>query len=127
MHKNKRKRYNMHAHNFEHHTTWQNGARKQRRFPKRPKVTRLQYDINKFLKTAEEREDVPSTKNGVAESSENVQQREDSLFIMCGHRPSELAYLKPADPQSRSQSGPQDSPSTQLDRCTVCCKSSECI
>ena len=36
-------------------------------------MTRIQYDINKFLKTAEEREDVPSTKNGVAESSENVQ------------------------------------------------------
>ena len=53
-----------------------------RHFPKWPKVMRLQYDINKFLKTAEEREDVPSTKNGVAESSENVQQREDSLFII---------------------------------------------
>ena len=63
---------------------WQNGARKRRCFPKWPKVTRLQYDINKFLKTAEECEAVPSTKNGVAESSENVQQREDSLFIMRG-------------------------------------------
>ena len=73
-----------HARNFEDHTTWQNGARKQRRFQKRPKVTRLQYDINKFLKTAEEREDVPSTKNGIAESLENVQQREDCLFIMHG-------------------------------------------
>ena len=71
-----------HAHNFEYHTTWQNGARKRRRFPKRPKVMKLQYDINMFLKTAEEREDVPSTKNGIAESSENVQQREDSLFII---------------------------------------------
>ena len=46
-----------------------------------PKVTRLQYDLDN---TAEEREDVPSTKNGVAESLENVQQREDSLFIMRG-------------------------------------------
>ena len=80
-----------HAHNFEYHTTWQNGARKRRRFPKRPKVMRLQYTINKFLKTAEEREDVPSTKNGVAESSENVQQREDSLFIMRGAQGSSLS------------------------------------
>ena len=63
---------------------WSPNSRKWRRFPKRPKVMRLQYTINKFLKTAEESEDVPSTKNGVAESSENVQQREDSLFIMRG-------------------------------------------
>ena len=60
---------------------WSPNSRKWRRFPKRPKVTRLQYE---FLKTAEESEDVPSMKNGVAESSENVQQREDSLFIMRG-------------------------------------------
>ena len=55
----------MHAHNFEYHTT---GKNCWKRAMEPESEVQDYHGINKFLKlTAEEREDVPSRKNGVAE------------------------------------------------------------
>ena len=72
-----------HAHNFEYHG-WKRVMEPESEFnsfPETAKVTRLPHDINKFLKTAEECEDVPSGKNGVPYFRDQTKRLLARLFI----------------------------------------------